>query len=110
MMIPRQGAFEALMLFLVQHLHRGRIGTLSINDIMRMARLVLDTNYFAYSGKYYLQVRGGAMGSAFTMVLANIYMLEWEQSLVERQLASDELYGRSVLGYDVKRILYFLFF
>jgi hypothetical protein len=65
-MIPRQGALEALMRFLVQHLHGGRIGTLSINDIMRMARLVLDTNYFAYKDKYYLQIRGGAMGSAFT--------------------------------------------
>ena len=97
------------MRFLVQHLHRGRIGTLSINDIMRMARLALDTNYFAYWDKHYLQIRGGAMRSAFRMTLANIYMLEWEQSLVERQLASSELYGRSVLGYDVKRILYFLF-
>ena len=98
-MIPRQGALEALMRFLVKHLHRGRIGTLSINDIMRMARLVLDTNYFAYKDKYYLQIRGGAMGSAFTMTLANIYMLEWEQSLVEHQQAYDELYGRSVLWF-----------
>ena len=54
------------MRFLVQHLHRGRFGTLSINDIMRMAHLMLDTNYFAYKDNYYLQVQGGAMGSAFT--------------------------------------------
>ena len=98
-MIPRQGALEAMMRFLVKHLHHGRIGTLSINDIMRMARLVLDTNYFAYKDKYYLQIRGGAMGSAFTMVLANIYMLEWEQSLIEHQQTCGELYGRSVLGF-----------
>ena len=70
-MIPRQGALEALMLFLVQHLHRGRICSLSINDIMRIARLVLDTNYFVYNDKYYLQIRRGAMGSAFTMVVGN---------------------------------------
>ena len=110
-MIPRQGALEALMRFLVKHLHRGRIGTLSINDIMRMARLVLDTNYFAYKDKYYLQIRGGAMGSAFTMTLANIYMLEWEQPLVEQQQACDELYGRSAsLCLNVKMIFYLLFF
>ena len=108
--MPRQGALEALMRFLEQHLHRGRIGTLSINDIIPMARLVLDTSYFAYKEKYYLQIRGGAMGSAFTMTLANIYMLEWEQSLIERQQASSEIYGRSVLGYYVNMILYFLFF
>ena len=96
-MIPRQGTREALMRFLVQHLHRGRIGTLSINDIMQMARPVLNTNYFAYKDQCYLQIRGGAMGSAFTMTLANIYMLEWEQPLVEHQQASGELYSRSVL-------------
>ena len=63
---------------------------------MRMARLVLDTNCFAYEGKYYLQTRGGAMGSPFTMSLANIYMLEWEQLLIKHQLSKQELYGRSV--------------
>ena len=61
-MILRQlGALEAFMRFLVQHLHRGRIGTLSINDTRRMVRLVLDTNCFAYQDKYYLQIRGGAI-------------------------------------------------
>ena len=92
--MPRQGALEALMRFLEQHLHRGRIGTLSINDIMRMTRLVLDTNYFAYKDKYYLQIRGGTMGSALTMILANIYMLEWEQPLVDQQQECGELYGQ----------------
>jgi hypothetical protein len=95
-MIPRQGALEALMRFLEQHLKRGKIGTLSINNIMQMARLVLDTNCFAYDGKYYLQIRGGAMGSAFTQTLANIYMLEWEQPLVKHQQSHSEVYGRSV--------------
>ena len=92
----RQVVLEALMRFLVRHFHRGRIGSLSVNDIMRMARPVLDTNYFAYKNKYYLQIRRGAMGSAFTMTLANIYMWEWEQSFVEHQHACGELYGRSV--------------
>jgi hypothetical protein len=95
-MIPRQGGLEALMRFLEKHLQRGRIGTLTINDILRMARLVLDTNCFAYDGKYYLRIRGGAMGSAFTQTFANIYMLEWEQPLVKYQQSHSELYGRSV--------------
>ena len=65
-MIPRQGALEALMRFFVQQLYRGRMGTLLIKDIMRVARLLLDTNYFAYKDKFYLQIRGGSMGSVFT--------------------------------------------
>ena len=98
------------MRFLMQHLHRGWIGALPISDIMRMARLVSDTNYFAYKDKHYLKIRDGAMGSALTMILAKVYMLEWKQFLVERQQASGELYGRSVVGCCVNRILYFLIF
>jgi hypothetical protein len=61
---------------------------------MKMARLVLDTNCFLFEDKYYQQIRGGAMGSPFTMTLANIYMLQWEQSLTEHQKLHNELYGR----------------
>jgi hypothetical protein len=61
---------------------------------MKMARLILDNNCFVYNDKYYRQIRGGAMGSAFTQVLANIYMLEWEQDLIEHQKQYKGLYGR----------------
>jgi hypothetical protein len=61
---------------------------------MRMARLILDTNCFAYQGKYYCQIRGGAMGSPFTQTLANIYMMKWEKELVQYQLSENEIYGR----------------
>jgi hypothetical protein len=37
------------------------------------------------------------MGSALTMTQENIYVLEWEQSLVEHQQACNELYDRSVV-------------
>lgn len=95
-MIPRNGALRALMRFLDKYSYHGKIGGLTINTIMRMARLVLDNNYFAYKNKYYRQTQGGAMGSAFTQVLANIYMLEWEQDLIEHQAKHGEIYGRFV--------------
>ncbi|CAF3270865.1 unnamed protein product [Rotaria sp. Silwood2] len=47
-MILRQGALEVLLHFLERHLCSKKIGTLSIDHMMRMARLVLDTNIFAY--------------------------------------------------------------
>ena len=93
-MIPRNGAIEALARFLSKHSKNGAIGNLEIDTILRLARLVLDTNCFDYDNKYYKQIRGGAMGSPFTMVLANIYMLEWEQPLIEHQQRHNELYGR----------------
>jgi len=95
-MIPRQGALEALARFCLQHSKQNKIGTLAIDHIMRMARLILDTNTFAYNNKYYRQIRGGAMGSAFTQVLANIYMFEWEQDLIQYQATHNEIYGRFV--------------
>ncbi|CAF3768809.1 unnamed protein product [Rotaria socialis] len=95
-MIPRQGALIALIEFLERYLPNKRIGTFSINDIVRMARLVLDTNVFVYENKYFRQIRGGAMGSAFTQTLANIYMFEWEQDLLQIQQANKEIYGRYI--------------
>ena len=91
---PSLPSTEALIRFWEKHVYHGKIGTLTIHHILRMARLILDTNCFAYIDTYYRQVRGGAMGSAFTQVLANIYMLEWEQDLIRYQTEHGEIYGR----------------
>ncbi|CAF1285889.1 unnamed protein product, partial [Rotaria sordida] len=92
-MIPRNGALEALGRFLVQNSTRGKINNISVDTILKLARLVLDTNYFVYDNKYYRQIKGGAMGSPFTMTLANVYMLEWEQPLIKSQRSQGKLYG-----------------
>lgn len=93
-MIPRQGALESLARFCLRHAIQGKIGTFTVDHIMRMARLILDANNFVYNKKYYRQIRGGAMGSAFTQVLANIYMLEREEDLIRHQKTKNEIYGR----------------
>ena len=98
-MIPRTGALIALSSFVGKYSKHGHIGSLSIDHIMRMARLILDKNYFVYQNKYYRQIRGGAMGSAFTQVLANIYMFEWEQELIGYQHVHQEIYGRYVIRF-----------
>ena len=72
---------------------------------MKMTRLVLDTNCFAYGNKYYQQIRGGAMGSPLTMTVANIYMFEWEQPLIEHQKLHQELYGRYVTFFHLLNVL-----
>ncbi|CAF2168445.1 unnamed protein product, partial [Rotaria magnacalcarata] len=95
-MIPRHGAIAALQKFLSKHADNRRIHGMTIDTITRLARLVLDTNCFVYSNKYYQQIRGGAMGSPFTMTLANVYMWEWEQTLLEYQRSHNEMYGRYI--------------
>ena len=95
-MIPRDGALVILEQFLCKHANQGRINGMTIDTLMKMARLVLDTNCFVFDAQYYRQIRGGAMGSPFTMTLANIYMLHWEQPLIEHQKLHNELYGRYI--------------
>ncbi|CAF1412823.1 unnamed protein product, partial [Didymodactylos carnosus] len=93
-MIPRDGALAALGHFCIRHSADRKIGNLLVDTILQLARTVLDTNSFAYNYKYYKQTKGGAMGLPFTMVLANIYMLEWKQPLIQHQAEQNELYGR----------------
>ena len=93
-MISRQDALDALARFCIQHSIQGKIGALTINHIMKRACLILDTSCFAFTHQNYKQIRGGAMGSAFTQVLANIYMFQWEQDLIQYQTSYHEIYGR----------------
>ena len=57
--------------------------TLSIDCTWKIARLILETNVFVDNDKY------------DTQVLANIYMLEWEQDLIRHQTSNKEIYGQS---------------
>ncbi|CAF1617951.1 unnamed protein product [Rotaria magnacalcarata] len=95
-MIPREGALRALLRFLEENSYDGKIGSLRIDSIMKLARLVLDNNCFVYNNKFYKQIRGGAMGSAFTQVLANIYMYCWEQDLIKYTTEHRGIYGRYI--------------
>ena len=95
-MIPRDGALLILNEFLRQYATNGRINGMTIDTLMKMARMVLDTNCFIFENQYYQQIRGGAMGSPFTMTLANIYMLKWEEQLIEHQQLHKELYLRYI--------------
>ena len=93
-MIPQGGALDALYRFCIKYGNNGKIGNLIVRTIIRLACVVLEKNCFVFDHKYYKQIRGGAMGSPFTMTLANIYMYEWEQTLIQYQQERNELYGR----------------
>ena len=92
-MLPQEEAIAILRKFLVQHGH-SHVRGITIETIETLARAVLTENVFVYNGKYFRQILGGAMGSPFTLTLANIFMWNWEQSLVEHQRNANELYGR----------------
>ncbi|CAM4843744.1 unnamed protein product [Rotaria magnacalcarata] len=94
-MLPQEQSIAISKQFLIRFNQTHTRG-MSINAIKSLARIVLTENVFIYGDKYYRQVKGDAMGSPLTLTLANIFMWHWEQKLVEKQKASNELYDRYI--------------
>jgi hypothetical protein len=92
-MLPQEEAIKILKKFF-HHFNYTHVQGMTTDAIVSLARLVLMENVFFYENKYYRQIKGGAMGSPFTLTLANIFMWDCEQKLVEHQRNSNELYGR----------------
>lgn len=109
-MLPQKQALDILEEFL-KHFGYNQVAGIPINTIRQLAELVLTENVFVYNKKYYRQVLGGAMGSPFTLTLANIFMWEWEKRIVKEQEDAKEIYGRLValvsLYFHNQKSLYF---
>ena len=56
---------------------------MDIEDMLRLLRLCLDTTYFQVNGKFFKQKKGTAMGSPVSVVVANLFMEEVEQSSLQ---------------------------
>ena len=84
-----------LIEFLIEYGYH-KVKGIPIDAIRKLARIVITENVFIYEKKFYRQIIGGAMGSAFTLTLANIFMWKWEEKLFQRQQVSNEIYGRYV--------------
>jgi hypothetical protein len=92
-MLPQDGALNSLMTFLHKHGYP-KVKGIVLNTIRKLASIVLQENVFVYGKKIYKQVLAGAMGSTLTLTLANIFMWEWQQKLVDVQEESGELFCR----------------
>ncbi|CAM4979264.1 unnamed protein product [Rotaria socialis] len=94
-MLPQEEALNTLMKFLATNGYR-KVKGISIDTIKKLSSIVIKDNAFAYGEKIYKQTTGGAMGSSFTLTLANIFMSEWQTKLAEEQTKTGELYGRYI--------------
>ncbi len=92
-MLPQDEAIAILMEFLATHGYKKVKGIL-LDAIRKLASIVLKENVFVYGNKIYRQILGGAMGSSFTLTLANIFMWKWQKELVRQQDITREFYGR----------------
>ncbi|CAF3334786.1 unnamed protein product [Rotaria socialis] len=92
-MLPQEESLDILIEFLLQYDYQ-KVQNIPIDIIRKLALIVIKENVFVYENKLYRQVIGGAMGSEFTLTLANIFMWKWEKQLVHRLKVSNEIYGR----------------
>ena len=93
-MLPQNESLDTLEEFLRHYDLEKSLGGISIRVIRQLAEIVLKESAFFYEKKYYRQIVGGAMGSPFTLTLANIFMWKWENSIVCNHLGPNEIYGR----------------
>ena len=92
-MLPQDEALNILMEFLHVHGYK-KVKGINLDTIRKLASKVLKENVFAYGKKIYKQTTGGAMGSSFTLTLANIFMWKWQKKFVEEQSSTGEYFGR----------------
>ena len=92
-MLPQEEALNNLMTFLHVHSYK-KVKGINIDAIRKLASIVIKENVFAYGKKIYKQTIGGAMGSSFTLTLANIFMWKWQKQIVHEQTITGEYYGR----------------
>ncbi|CAF1946963.1 unnamed protein product [Rotaria magnacalcarata] len=97
-MIPQKESVLAVCEFLGRYGYKKVCG-LAINTMKDLFLHVLENSYFVLQlpglkPKYYQQIRGGAMGSACTQVLADIYIRKWESQFSHEQHRQRELYFR----------------
>lgn len=50
-------------------------------ELLKLLEINLTRNDFMFNGKYYLQVKGTAMGKKFAPAYANIFMANWEREV-----------------------------
>ena len=53
-------------------------------DLLELLEINLTQNDFEFNNKYYLQIKGTAMGKKFAPSYANIYMAVWEETALEK--------------------------
>ena len=92
-MLPQGEALEILVEFLQVHGYT-KVKAIDLVTLKELASIVLQENVFVYNQKIYKQITGGAMGSSFTLTLANIFMWKWQKEFVRQQEITGEFFGR----------------
>jgi hypothetical protein len=92
-MLPEDEALNILVEFLHVHGYR-KVKAIVLDTLRKLAFIVIKENVFVYGNQIYQQTKSCAMGSSFTLTLANIFMWKGQKELVRRQDITCEFFGR----------------
>jgi len=92
--ISHAALLRTLGTFLVNPLFTNRNDKLSNEAIEELTGLVLNNNYFIFNGNVYRFLKGCPLNFPLTELLIDIYMHDWQLSLVRHIRVSDTFYGR----------------
>lgn len=53
-------------------------------ELLKLLEINLKRNDFIFDSKYYLQIKGTAMGKKFSPAYANIFMAKWEEEALDK--------------------------
>ena len=69
---------------------------MSVNQIICLLKFCLNTTYFTFQGKMYEQVRGAAMGSPLSPIVANLFMEDLETKALATAPSTPKIWKRFV--------------
>ena len=77
--VPPDDAIEVARKCLLQDPELFKRTPLKVDHIIELLKLCLNTTYFSYKGKYYIQKHGCAMGSPVSPIIVDLYMEDFER-------------------------------
>ncbi|CAF3844746.1 unnamed protein product [Rotaria sp. Silwood1] len=94
MNVSHSSLLRALGTFLVSPLVDNRFYKLSSESIEELMALVLKNIFFTFNKKLYRVMKGCPLNLPLTDLLCNIYLHDWQMSLLRQIRLKDSFYGR----------------
>ncbi|XGW05002.1 hypothetical protein V3C99_015857, partial [Haemonchus contortus] len=83
--VSNNDAMQAILELLIEYESSVNTYGLTITQVMVLIKECLECSIFRWSGQYYRQIRGLAMGQRLAPVLAIAYMSKIEKPLLDRR-------------------------